>query len=134
MWVPLTSGGRNTVISSVATVCWICPSLIQEAQGITQATHPDSLDGELAQVFTGLDIGKVQLFGCIHGAVSCLGPGRKEGYQGRSARAFSMAFTRVRLSGEVVLGKLDTFWPLRSIRYLWKFHFGRSPVRDASWR
>jgi hypothetical protein len=45
-----------------------------------------------------------------------------------------MAFTRVRLSGEVVLGKLDTFWPLRSIRYLWKFHFGRSPVRDASWR
>ena len=43
------------------------PLLVQKAQGVAQPPNADPLNGQLAQVRGGLDIGKVQLFGCIHG-------------------------------------------------------------------
>ena len=42
--------------------------------------------------------------------------------------------TKTGFSGSVWLEKLRTTWPWRSIRYLWKFQPGASPVRVASWR
>src|SRR5688572_18867468 len=49
-----------------------------------------------------------------------------------SSSSFSIADTSLGSSGATRVSKLCTRLPLRSTRYLWKFHFGRWPVSCAS--
>src|SRR6185503_17833566 len=56
------------------------------------------------------------------------GNGCDQGFQGFSFKSFSMAVTSVALSGSTALPKLCTRLPLRSMRYLWKFHRGAWPL------
>src|SRR3954464_2072862 len=48
-----------------------------------------------------------------------------------SSSSFSMAATSLASSGATRVSKLCTRLPLRSTRYLWKFHFGAWPVALA---
>src|SRR6185295_2275166 len=48
-----------------------------------------------------------------------------------SSSSFSIAATSFGSSGATLVSKLCTFFPPRSTRYLWKFHFGRWPVALA---
>ena len=106
---------------------------IDQRQRVAQALDTDLLDRQPAVVGTGLDVGHEKAFGCVHGVLlGGVGNGVGGGFQGFSARRRSIWAIRLRLSGAVMVLKLSTLVPLRSIRYLWKFHFGAVPLLAIS--
>src|SRR5271169_6007055 len=91
---------------------------------IAQSFHPHALDRQLARIGQRLRVRQRQILGGVHR--------QPFAGEGLSASSFSSCATNSRSSGSTLLAKVPAGLPLRSIRYLWKFHLGWSPVRATS--
>jgi hypothetical protein len=78
-------------------------------------------------VRAGLDVGQeADAFGGVHGGLLS-GAGGGSAFSAKGS-IFNEQLPSLRLSGELAGEARDLRVPLRSIRYLWKFHFGLLPV------